>query len=90
VKTAAKATGLEAHHLLEKRFARLVGVKPSQMQAIALPREVHQVLTNAWRRAIGYGQGTTNATRDQVAKAAREIYARYAELIQAANKDLAR
>jgi hypothetical protein len=43
----------------------------------------HQAFTNAWRQVIPYGQGTANATRQQVLDAARQIYSRYPEILKA-------
>ena len=90
VRATARLVGGEAHHLVEKRFAAVLGMKPSEMQAIVLPKSVHQAFTNAWRKAISYGSGTASATREQIAKAAQNIYAEYAELVKAAQKDASR
>jgi RHS repeat-associated protein len=74
VRTAIKGSGLQAHHLIEKRFAKLLGEKASEMLSIGLGKTEHQALTNAWRKAIPYGAGTANATLGQVMNAARIIY----------------
>jgi hypothetical protein len=74
IRKAIKGTGLEAHHLLEKRFAGVLGVKPGDMASAALTKAEHQAFTNAWRKAIPYGSGTANATREQVLGAAKQIY----------------
>ncbi len=47
-------TGLRAHHLIEKRFADLLGSEGGKIPSIALTLEEHQAFTNAWRKAIGY------------------------------------
>ena len=78
-----QGTGLQAHHLIEKRFANTLGVNRNSMQSIALTRAEHQVFTNAWRQAIPYGQGTVNATRQQILNAARQIYRAYPEILRA-------
>lgn len=54
LRDAIKGTGLQAHHIVQERFAKTLGVKPGQMQSVALMPEEHQVFTNAWRDAIGY------------------------------------
>jgi hypothetical protein len=69
-----KGTGLVAHHVLEKRFADILGEIKAEMKSIALTVEKHQEITNAWRDAIKYGEGTINATKEQVQNAARDIY----------------
>jgi RHS repeat-associated protein len=82
LKKLTKGTGLEAHHLLEKRFASVLGQKVGDMSSIALTKAEHQVFTNAWRKAIPYGQGTANATLKQVENAARQIYKGHPDLIK--------
>lgn len=75
--------GMEAHHLIEKRFAALFNTKPGDMKAIALLKAGHQDFTNAWRQAIPYGIGTAKATKEQVENAARQIYANHPEILNA-------
>lgn len=77
-----KGQGLHAHHLIEQRFAKMLGVKPGDMASIALTPAEHQVFTNAWRQAIPLGQGTANATRDQVMNAAKQIYKEYPDILK--------
>lgn len=77
-----KGTGLDAHHLIEKRFASILGVSEGSLMSVAVTKAEHQRFTNAWRKAIGYGDGTANATNDQILAAAREIYKDYPELLK--------
>ena len=79
---ALKGTGLQAHHLLEQRFAGVLGQDAGQMASVAVTKAEHQVFTNAWRAAIPYGQGTANATRQQVLDAARQIYSGHPEIVR--------
>ena len=76
-------TGLRAHHLLEQRFASLMGQEARKMLAIAVTPAEHQAFTNAWRQVIPYGPGTANATRQQVLDTARQIYSQYPEVLKA-------
>jgi hypothetical protein len=69
--------------LFLSRFAGVMGVTPSQMEAIALTSAEHQALTNAWHHAIPYGQGTASATREQVMNEAKRIYQDYPEILRA-------
>jgi RHS repeat-associated protein/uncharacterized repeat protein (TIGR01451 family) len=79
-----KGTGLQAHHLIEQRFAQVMGEEPGNMASVAVTRAEHQVFTNAWRRAIPYGpEGTGLATPGQVEGAARQIYADYPRILEA-------
>ncbi len=75
--------GLRAHHLIEQRFASLMGQDARKMLAIAVTPAEHQAFTNAWRQIIPYGQGTASATRQQVLDAARQIYSRVPEVLKA-------
>ncbi len=78
-----KGSGLQAHHLLEQRFAGVLGVGPRSMSSIAVSPAEHQIFTNAWRQLIPYGQGTANATREQIMNAARIIYKDYPDILKA-------
>jgi hypothetical protein len=78
----AKGTGLEVHHLIEKRFAALLGQKADEMASIALTEAEHQAFTNAWRKLIPYGEGTVDATRKQIEDATREIYKDFPEILK--------
>lgn len=78
---ALKGTGLQAHHLIEDRFAALMGQTTRQGLSVAVTPAEHQVFTNAWRAAIPYGAGTANATVEQVINAARQIYAGYPAIL---------
>jgi hypothetical protein len=76
-------TGLAAHHLLPKRFAKILGMDVNEMASIALTKAEHDVFTQAWRDAIPYGAGTDAATRSLVYQKAREIYKNYPEILRA-------
>lgn len=78
-----KGTGLHAHHLIEKRFASILGVKQGDMAAIALKPAEHLPFTKAWAKAIPTGQGTANATKESIEAAARQIYKDYPEILLA-------
>ena len=83
-----KGTGLQIHHLIEQRFARLFNVKEGDMLSIVLTKEEHQAFTRAWRSKIGYKNDrnaitTINATPEDVKKAAKDIYRNYPEILKA-------
>lgn len=78
-----KGTNLQAHHLIEKRFAGVLGSSPGSMLSVGVTKAEHQIFTNAWRKMIPYGEGTANATREQIMKAAREIYKDYPDILKA-------
>jgi hypothetical protein len=78
-----RGTGLQAHHLIEQRFVRVMG-PPGNMASVAVTRAEHQIFTNLRRRAIPCGpEGTGLATRGQVEAVAREIYANYPAILEA-------
>ena len=81
--TAGRSGDIQAHHLIEKRFADVMGGNPNRWASIVTTRAEHQAFTNAWREAIAYGAGTRAATRAQVESAARRIYADYPEILRA-------
>jgi RHS repeat-associated protein len=81
--TAGHAGDIQAHHLIEKRFADVMGGDPSEWASIVATRSEHQAFTNAWRARIPYGAGTRAATRAQVESAARDIYADYPDILGA-------
>lgn len=71
--------GLQAHHLIEKRFASILNIKSNLMYSIALTPQQHQLFTNAWRAGIGYINSnndwiTTNVDKVQIYKVALQIY----------------
>ena len=81
MKDALKNTGLQAHHIIEKRFASVLGIQNTgSMRSIALTPGQHQLFTNAWRTAIPYG--TTPASMEEVYNTALKIYKDFPEIIK--------
>jgi RHS repeat-associated protein len=83
-----KGTGLFVHHLLEERFAPLLGVSPGDIPGIVLTKAEHQLFTNLWRQYIGYSNAhsevtTSNATLEYVWKTAQWVYADHPQLLEA-------
>jgi hypothetical protein len=83
LKRELSGTGLQAHHLIEKRFAGTLGESADDMMSIAVTQAEHQAFTNAWRQAIPYGAGTKAATPELVRATARQVYADYPEILKA-------
>lgn len=54
LKKLSKGTGLEAHHLIEKRFADVLGINSNDILSIALDKDTHQKITNAMREKLPY------------------------------------
>ena len=83
-----RGTGLHAHHLIEERFAKGLGLNAGKIPSVALTPQEHQAFTNAWRNAIGYDNmksvlTTSSATLDDVWRAAQSVYRQYPELLDA-------
>jgi hypothetical protein len=84
LRTALKGTELQAHHLIEQRFAKTLALDAKEMLSVAVTKEEHQAFTNAWRAAIKYGaDGTGKATRDEIMDAAKSIYANHPDIPKA-------
>ena len=50
-----KGSGMEAHHIIEKRLAKGSSWSVSKMPSIELTKTVHAGYTKAWRAAVPYG-----------------------------------
>jgi hypothetical protein len=85
---ALQGTGLKAHHIIEKRFASLLGVKEGDMLSVAVTDAEHAVFTQKWVAAICHGVGTSGATRERLWEFAQRIYADYPALLAAAKAQL--
>lgn len=93
LRSEQSGTGLQAHHLVEKRFADRLGLDPNEMLAVSVTREEHQQLTNGWRRAIGYSNSnnpvnTRTAGPQEIWEAAQQVYARHPELLRCVREQL--
>jgi RHS repeat-associated protein len=83
LRKAIAGKGLQAHHLIEVRFAKVMEMKSGQMLSIAVTKAEHQVFTNKWRSKIAYGsEGTGKATRESVLNAAKSIYSDYPAILK--------
>ena len=80
-----KGSGLEVHHLLEKRFRKFFKPPPSagSMIAMVLTKAEHRVFTNAWRTAFPYGQKIATKGKKQFKNVAKEVYKDYPEILKA-------
>ena len=54
LKKLSKGTGLEAHHLIEKRFADTLGIKSDDILSVAIDKDTHKAITNAFKDKIKY------------------------------------
>ena len=88
-KAFGKNSGLEVHHLIEQRFAKVLGLDPNKMASVVLTKEEHKVFTQQWRKHIGYdkideakGITTSSATKDKIIEAAKKVYKDYPEFLR--------
>ncbi len=55
LKKIVSGQGLEVHHLIEKRFARTLGIQnTNDMLSVAIDKDFHKKITSEIRNAIGY------------------------------------
>ena len=88
LREALKGTGLHAHHIIEQRLVRHLGIDLGSILSVAVTPTEHQKFTNAWRAVFTYGMDYTNLTIDDIWKAAQKIYKDYPELLEATRKTL--
>ena len=57
VRKITKGTGLEAHHIVEKRFAvrKIIDANTNDILSIGLTKSKHQFYTQEWRKLLPYG-----------------------------------
>ena len=84
VRKVTKGTGLEAHHIVEKRFKDALKLdinSTSDMLSVPLTKEQHRVFTNAWRKApLSYG---SKASLEAVVQRGVELYGKDPRLMRA-------
>ena len=88
LKKALAGTGLEAHHIIEKRLVKHLDIDIDNMLSVAVTKTEHQQFTNAWRAAFAYGMDYSTLTVDDIWDVAQEIYKDYPEVLEAAKEIL--
>jgi hypothetical protein len=83
-----KGTGLQAHHIIEQRLVKHLGINVGEMLSVAVTPAEHQKFTNAWREIFKYGTNYSELEIEDIWKAAQTIYKDYPELLEAARKTL--
>jgi len=71
LKKVTKGLDLQAHHLIEKRFASTLGMKQNNMLSIAIDKNTHQKITNLMREKMPYGK---SYTQQQIWERTRDVY----------------
>ena len=89
LKKALSGTGLEAHHVIEKRFYKHIsGFNTDDMLSVAVTKSEHKAFTKAWRDAFKYGTDYSKLEPWEIWAEALDIYRDYPELLQAAHKQI--
>ncbi len=91
-----KGSGLQVHHLIEKRFAGILQLTAEQVKnilSVVVTKTEHQLFTNLWRQNIGYINSsnpvnTLTASSEVVLNAIYRIYKDFPELLRAAKQFL--
>ena len=79
-----KGTDLQAHHIIEQRLVKHLGIDVNNMLSVAVTATEHQGFTNAWRSIFPYGMDYSDVTIDMLWDAAQKIYKDYPDLLDAA------
>lgn len=85
LKKLSQNTGLEAHHLIEKRFAKKLGINENDILSIAIDPDTHKKITKAFRDEIDYGgvsakkgrRNTQSASVQEVWDATVKVYKKF-------------
>ena len=78
LKSSGAGKGYEVHHIVEKRFAKTLGVSKSQMPSVVLDHTTHANYTKLWREYLPYGR---KYEASDILRAAEKIYADSPELL---------
>lgn len=53
---AKKRKNIELHHIIEKRFSKVLNVSPSDWPCVALDKKLHRVITNRFKEEFSYSK----------------------------------
>ena len=86
LKKEYKGSGLEAHHIVEKRLAPSLNISnTNNMLSVELTKAEHKVFTKAWKMALPY---SADYSKKQIFKAAVKIYIKKPRLLISAIKTI--
>ena len=94
-KYAKGLSGVEIHHLIEKRFKSLFSCNGREFLSIALTPEMHQEITNRWRNLhkvndifqdFAYRSNYRKITYDLMVKAVETVYTDMPDVLHATLK----
>ena len=84
LKKLLKGTGLQAHHIIEQRLVKHLGIDVYRMLSVAVTPAEHQKFTNMWREIFKYGTNYRKLTIDDIWRAAQKVYKDYPALLASA------
>lgn len=61
-----KGTGLHAHHIIEQRLVKHLGINVNKLLSVAVTPAEHQKFTNKWRKLVEYGTDYTTLKREKI------------------------
>lgn len=67
-------SGWHRHHIFEKRFADRLGTTENDLFAIAIPKDYHNIITQALRKEIPYGANYRDYSRSEIIQAHIDVY----------------
>ena len=83
-----KGTGLQAHHIIEQRLVKHLGIDLDNMLSVAVTTTEHRAFTRAWRSYFKYGMDYTKLAKSDIWTCAHHVYRNYPELLSASRKIL--
>ncbi len=83
-----KAGKIEIHHIVEKRFAKVIGKSQGEIASVAIDKELHKIISRRFRQACPLGTNYNKLTRKQVRNIIKKVYGDMPALKQIALQEL--
>lgn len=65
---------IEIHHIVEKRFATVLGKSQSEIASVAIDKKLHQKITKRFRQACPTGIDYSRLSKKQLKKIVKKVY----------------
>lgn len=65
---------IEIHHIVEKRFATVVGKSQSEIASVAIDKKLHQTITKRFRQACPIGTDYSRLSKKQLRNIVKKVY----------------
>ena len=83
-----KAGKIEIHHIVEKRFANIVGKPKNEMAAVAIDKKLHKIITKRFRAECPPGTDYSKMSRKKLRNIVKKVYRDMPALKEIALKEL--